>query len=224
MYERYIKRILDIVLALLALSVLSPLFLALIAIGAYKMKGNPFFCQLRPGKEEKIFRMIKFRSMTNEHDRDGRLLPDEMRLTNYGRFIRAKSLDELPELINILCGQMSFVGPRPQLVRDMVFMTAQQRKRHNVRPGLTGLAQVSGRNALRWDRKLQIDQEYISEITFRKDVKIVFRTAKIILFGSDGAEETDVSDDYGDFLLKHGEISQREYEEKMIAAGELLGV
>lgn len=224
MYEKYIKRLLDIVLALLALSVLSPLLLVLIAVGAVKMKGNPFFCQLRPGKDEKIFRMVKFRSMTNACDSEGNLLPDEKRLTNYGRVLRAKSIDELPELINILCGQMSFVGPRPQLVRDMVFMSAEQRKRHNVRPGLTGLAQVSGRNALWWDKKLQIDLEYISEITFRKDVQIIFQTAKVVLFGGDSAEETDITDDYGDFLLKHGEISQNEYEEKMAAAGELLGV
>ena len=224
MYEKYIKRLLDIVLALLALSVLSPLLLVLIAVGAVKMKGNPFFCQLRPGKDEKIFRMVKFRSMTNACDSEGNLLPDEKRLTNYGRVLRAKSIDELPELINILCGQMSFVGPRPQLVRDMVFMSAEQRKRHNVRPGLTGLAQVSGRNALWWDKKLQIDLEYISEITFRKDVQIIFQTAKVVLLGGDSAEETDITDDYGDFLLKHGEISQNEYEEKMAAAGELLGV
>lgn len=224
MYAKYIKRVLDILLSLTALLLLSPLLLVLIAVGAVKMKGNPFFCQLRPGKDEKIFRMVKFRSMTNACDSEGNLLPDEKRLTNYGRVLRAKSIDELPELINILCGQMSFVGPRPQLVRDMVFMSAEQRKRHNVRPGLTGLAQVSGRNALWWDKKLQIDLEYISEITFRKDVQIIFQTAKVVLLGGDSAEETDITDDYGDFLLKHGEISQNEYEEKMAAAGELLGV
>lgn len=224
MYEKYIKRLLDIVLALLALTVLSPLLLVLIVAGALKMKGNPFFCQPRPGKEEKVFRMIKFRSMTNVRDSEGNLLPDEERLTNYGRIIRAKSVDELPELINILCGQMSFVGPRPQLVRDMVFMSAEQRKRHRVRPGLTGLAQVSGRNALRWDRKLEIDLEYVSDITFCKDAQIIFRTVKIILFGGEGAEETDITDDYGDFLLHRGEISRSEYEEKLAQAGNLLGV
>lgn len=224
MYANYIKRVLDFLLALLAISVLSPLFLVLIVMGAIKMKGNPFFCQPRPGKNEKIFRMVKFRSMTNERDSNGILLPDEKRLTQYGRVLRAKSMDELPELFNILCGQMSFVGPRPQLVRDMVFMTQEQRKRHSVRPGLTGLAQVSGRNALQWDRKLAIDLEYISRIFFKKDVQIVFRTAKIILFGGEGFEETDITDDYGDYLLNHGIVSQSEYEEKMAEAGELLGV
>ena len=143
-YAKYVKRILDIILSGMALIVLSPVFIILIIAGAVMMKGNPFFTQLRPGKDEKIFKLVKFCSMTNAKDKDGNLLPDEKRLTKYGKILRATSLDELPELWNILKGDMSIVGPRPQLVRDMVFMTLEQRKRHTVRQGLTGLAQVNG--------------------------------------------------------------------------------
>ena len=162
--------------------------------------------------------------MTGERDHAGNLLPDEQRVTAYGRFLRARSIDELPELFNIFNGDMSFVGPRPQLVRDMVFMTPEQRKRHSVRPGLTGLAQVSGRNALVWDRKLQVDLEYIRALSFALDVKIVFRTAKLIVFGGEGSEATDLTDDYGDYLLKHGSISKEEYDFRMAEARELLEV
>ena len=182
MYVRYIKRCLDFLLALVALTALSPFLLVVTLVSTVKLQGNPFFLQIRPGKDEKLFKMIKFRSMTNERDENGELLPDEQRLTSYGHALRATSVDELPELVNILLGQMSFVGPRPQLVRDMVFMTTEERRRHTVRPGLTGLAQVSGRNALRWENKLALDLKYISEMSFRTDVKLLFRTAKIIFF------------------------------------------
>ena len=168
--------------------------------------------------------MIKFRSMTNERDENDKLLPDEQRLTPYGRALRATSVDELPELVNILLGQMSFVGPRPQLVRDMVFMTPEERRRHTVRPGLTGLAQVSGRNALRWENKLALDLEYISGITFRTDIKLLLRTAKIILFGGESSDETEVTDDYGDYLLQQGKITEAEYRQKLEQAKELLEV
>lgn len=151
MYAKFWKRVLDFALSLLALTVLAPVLLVLTVLGAVIMKGNPFFTQIRPGKDEKLFRLIKFRSMTCAKDSSGRLLPDEKRLAAYGRFLRASSLDELPELLNILKGDMSIVGPRPQLVRDMVFMTPEQRKRHTVRQGLTGLAQVSGRNGITWE-------------------------------------------------------------------------
>ena len=150
------------------------------------MKGNPFFTQLRPGKidkktgSEKIFRLIKFRTMTCEKDKNGNLLPDDKRLTKYGKFLRSTSLDELPELINILKGDMAVIGPRPQLVRDMVFMTERQRMRHRVRPGLSGLAQISGRNAINWENKLEYDVEYIQKITFLGDWKIIFFTIKNI--------------------------------------------
>ena len=224
MYIRFFKRIFDFVAALAAVLVLSPVFLILTVLGALLLRGNPFFLQARPGKDEVIFKMIKFRSMTNCTDDSGKLLPDEQRVTKYGHFLRGSSLDELPELFNILKGDMSLVGPRPQLVRDMVFMTAEQRKRHTVRPGLTGLAQVSGRNALVWDKKLEIDLEYISDITFSGDLKIIFRTAKLMLCGGDSGGETDLTDDYGDFLLKRNCVSASEYEEKQAEARELLGV
>lgn len=159
MYEKFLKRVMDFVLSLMALLILSPIFIVLVVAGAIVMKGNPFFVQPRPGKNERIFNLIKFRSMTCEKDENGKLLPDEKRLTPYGRFLRSSSLDELPEFINILKGEMSFVGPRPQLVRDMVFMTPAQRRRHSVMPGLTGLAQVNGRNAISWEHKFQYDLE-----------------------------------------------------------------
>src|SRR5690554_2470512 len=153
MYAKYIKRPLDFVLALCAFVILLPIMIILAIIGAIIMKGNPFYVQPRPGKNERIFRLIKFRTMTCEKDENGNLLPDEKRLTKYGKFLRSTSLDELPELINIIKGDMSIVGPRPQLVRDMVFMNSEQRARHTVRPGLTGLAQVNGRNNITWEQK-----------------------------------------------------------------------
>ena len=163
MYAKFFKRIMDFTLSFFALLFLSPILLVLAIIGAIAMKGNPFFTQLRPGKidkktgKEKIFKLVKFRTMSNAKDKEGNLLPDEIRLNKYGRFLRSTSLDELPELWNILIGDMSIVGPRPQLVRDMVFMTAEQRTRHTVRPGLTGLAQVSGRNNISWEDKFKYD-------------------------------------------------------------------
>lgn len=224
MYAKCIKRILDFFLSLIALLVLSPLLLALTVIGAVKFKGNPFFTQVRPGRNEKLFRMIKFRSMTNARDAAGNLLPDAQRLTSYGHFLRATSADELPELLNILIGQMAIVGPRPQLVRDMVFMTPEQRKRHSVRPGLTGLAQVSGRNALRWENKLRLDLEYIADITFRNDYKIVKKTVRIILFGGETSDETEVKEDYGDYLLLQDQVTKEEYKQKIDEANHLVGV
>ena len=224
MYVRYIKRCLDFLLALVALTALSPFLLVVTLVSTVKLQGNPFFLQIRPGKDEKLFKMIKFRSMTNERDENGELLPDEQRLTSYGHALRATSVDELPELVNILLGQMSFVGPRPQLVRDMVFMTPEERRRHTVRPGLTGLAQVSGRNALRWENKLALDLKYISDMSFLTDVKLLFRTAKIIFFGGESSDETEVTDDYGDYLLQQGKITEAEYRQKREQAKELLEV
>ena len=176
MYAKCIKRILDFCIALTALLVLSPVLIILTVLGAVKMKGNPFFTQLRPGKGEKIFRLIKFRTMPCEKDADGNLLPDEVRLTKYGRFLRSTSLDELPELVNILLGQMSLVGPRPLLVRYLSRYNATQRRRHDVRPGLTGWAQVNGRNAISWQDKFRLDVEYVDKISFAMDVKILFMT------------------------------------------------
>ena len=185
MYAKYIKRPLDFILSLLALIVLSPVFVILAVIGAFAMKGNPFFTQLRPGKDEKIFRLIKFRTMTCEKDADGNLLPDEKRLTKYGKFLRSTSLDELPELINILVGQMSIVGPRPLLPEYLPYYTEEERHRHDVRPGLTGLAQVNGRNAIDWDTKLAYDVEYVTNIAFFSDVIIVIETFVKVLRRSD---------------------------------------
>ena len=176
MYAKFIKRLLDFLLSFLALSVLSPILLVLIAVGAIAMKGNPFFTQLRPGKDEKIFRLIKFRTMTCEKDADGNLLSDEKRLTKYGKFLRSTSLDELPELLNILLGDMSIVGPRPLAVVYLPYYTEGEKHRHDVRPGLTGLAQVNGRNALSWEKKFQYDIQYIENLSFVGDIAIIWKT------------------------------------------------
>ena len=190
MYAGYFKRMIDFCLSLAALIVLSPILLVLTILGAVKMKGNPFFTQLRPGKNEKIFKLIKFRSMTCETDADGNLLPDDVRLTRYGKLLRSTSLDELPELINILKGDMSIVGPRPLLVRYLPRYNAQQRRRHEVRPGLTGLAQVNGRNAISWEEKFKLDVEYVDHITFLGDMKIIWETAMKVLKRADISSST----------------------------------
>ena len=225
MYAKYCKRVIDFTLSLCALLVLWPVLLILVIVGAIKMKGNPFFTQLRPGKNEKIFKLIKFRTMTCETDENGNLLPDEVRLTRYGKILRATSLDELPELINIFAGQMSIVGPRPQLVRDMVFMTPEQRKRHSVRPGLTGLAQCNGRNAMTWEKKFEYDLEYIQRITFLGDIKILLQTV-VKVFQRDGITEEGMATaaDLGDYLLSEGRVDKEVYDAKQAEAKELMGV
>lgn len=181
MYAKYLKRYLDFWIALIALIILSPVLLVLTVIGAVKMKGNPFFTQDRPGLHEKIFKLIKFRTMTNEKDKNGNLLPDEKRLTSYGKFLRSTSLDELPELINILKGDMAIIGPRPLLVRYLPRYNKEQHHRHDVRPGLTGYAQVNGRNALTWEDKFKMDVWYTKHVTFFTDVKILLKTMEIVL-------------------------------------------
>ncbi len=195
MYAKFFKRPIDFILSLIALIVLSPIFLILIVIGAIAMSGNPFFVQARPGKknkdgEEKIFNLIKFRTMSNKKDKDGNFLPDAVRLNKYGRILRSTSLDELPELINILKGDMSIIGPRPLLVKYLSRYTNEQRRRHDVRPGLTGLAQVSGRNAISWEDKFNLDVEYVNDITFKGDVKIFFATIKAVLVREGISSET----------------------------------
>ncbi|MBR0492085.1 MAG: sugar transferase [Clostridia bacterium] len=176
MYAKYVKRILDFTLSLLALIVLSPIMLILYILVRIKL-GNPvIFKQMRPGKDEKIFKLYKFRTMTDEKDEQGNLLPDEQRLTKFGKFLRSTSLDELPELINIIKGDMAIVGPRPLLVQYLEFYNEEQKHRHDVRPGLTGLAQVSGRNSITWEEKFKQDIEYINHLTFKNDVKIIFMT------------------------------------------------
>ena len=186
MYAKYIKRLLDFTLSLLALLVLSPVLLVLVIIGTVAMRGNPFFTQLRPGKmdpktgQERIFRLIKFRTMDNRRDKNGELLPDEVRLNKYGRLLRSTSMDELPELLNILVGDMSIVGPRPLLVKYLPLYTAEQRRRHLVRPGLTGLAQANGRNALSWEARFALDVEYVNTVTFCVDIGILLTTVKAV--------------------------------------------
>ncbi|MBE7014861.1 MAG: sugar transferase [Ruminococcaceae bacterium] len=224
MYQKYFKRLIDITCSLIALIVLSPIMIILIIVGAIAMKGNPFFVQLRPGKidiktgKEKIFKLIKFRTMSNAKDKDGKLLPDEKRLNKYGRFLRSTSLDELGELINILIGDMSIVGPRPQLVRDLVFMNDEQRKRHIVTPGLTGLAQINGRNNITWEQKFEYDLEYINKgITFIGDVTIILLTVGKVLKRDDTVREGTESDiDFGDWLLLNGKIEKEEYDIKLL--------
>ena len=222
MYANFFKRIIDFLVSLTALLILFPILLILAIIGAIKMNGNPFFVQERPGRidkktgKEKIFKLIKFRTMANINDESGELLPDDVRLNKYGAFLRSTSLDELPELLNILKGDMSIVGPRPQLVRDMVFMSAEQRKRHGIRPGLTGLAQVSGRNNITWEEKFEFDLEYMKKITFLGDLKILFRTVGKVFKREDVVREGTSSDmDFGDWLLKEGKIDEESYNKLM---------
>lgn len=224
MYNKYIKRVLDLLLAVLALVVLSPLMLVLTVVGAILLGGNPFFWQPRPGLNEKIFLVYKFRSLNNQTDENGCLLPDEDRLVPWGRFLRSTSLDELPSLINIIMGDMALVGPRPQLVRDMVFMTPEQRTRHTVRPGLTGLAQCSGRNGIPWEKKMGDDLDYIRQgITFAGDAKIVSRTIWAVLRREGvSAEGLATSEDLGDYLLRSGRVTPDEYRAKMDEAENLL--
>ena len=186
MYAKFFKRVIDFVVSLVALILLLPVFIILSVIGAIAMQGNPFFTQLRPGKKgkdgkEKIFKLVKFRTMSNAKDKDGNLLPDDVRLNKYGKILRSISLDELPEFWNILKGDMSIVGPRPLLVAYLPRYSEEQRKRHTVRPGLTGYAQVSGRNAISWEEKFKLDVEYVNNITLIGDIKIILGTVVSIL-------------------------------------------
>ena len=186
MYRHFFKRFFDFLLSLIALLVLSPLLMILALVGAIAMKGNPFFTQKRPGRiskrtgEERIFKLIKFRTMSNAKDKDGNLLPDDVRLNKYGRFLRSTSLDELPELINILIGDMSIVGPRPLLVAYLDRYSSEQRRRHNVRPGLTGYAQAYGRNSLTWKDRFEKDVYYVDNLTLLLDIKILIKTVLVV--------------------------------------------
>ena len=225
-YEKYIKRILDIICASLAIIVFSWLYLAIAVIVRIKMGKPVIFKQPRPGMidpktgKERIFDMYKFRTMTDERDENGNLLPDEVRLNKFGRALRATSLDELPEAFNILFGSMSLIGPRPQLVRDMVFMSDEQRMRHTAKPGLSGLAQVKGRNAITWEEKLDWDLKYIDDVSFWGDVKLVFETVKVALIKHEGITDGDNATalDYGDALLKAGKVSKPRYDAEMAHA------
>lgn len=227
-YEKYVKRLLDIICSLLAVIVFFWLYLIIALVVRIKMGKPVLFKQPRPGMidprtgKEHIFQMYKFRTMTNERDAEGNLLPDEQRLPAFGKLLRATSLDELPEAFNILRGDMSIIGPRPQLVRDMVFMSSEQRKRHTAKPGLSGLAQVMGRNAISWEDKLDWDLKYIERISFLNDLRIVWLTVKKVFGRGKRAEETDVADDYGDALLKAGKVSREQYDELQVTAKKLI--
>lgn len=199
--------------------------LAIVAVLVRVKLGSPvLFKQPRPGKDERIFYLYKFRTMTDERDAEGNLLPDDVRLTKFGKALRSTSLDELPEVFNIVRGEMAIIGPRPQLVRDMVFMTSEQRKRHLVRPGLSGLAQVNGRNAIAWDDKLAYDLKYIERITFVGDIAIFFKTIAKAFVKQEGITEDGMATaaDYGDYLLVEGRVTHEEYAQKQNYARGLL--
>ena len=187
MYAKFFKRFFDFILSLIALIVLSPFIIIFAVIGAIAMKGNPFFLQARPGKinkktgKEKIFKLVKFRTMSNKKDKDGNLLPDELRLNKYGKILRATSLDELPELWNILKGDMSIVGPRPLLVEYLPRYSKEQRRRHDIRPGLTGYAQAYGRNSISWEEKFEKDVYYVDNVSFVLDIKVILKTVSVVL-------------------------------------------
>lgn len=207
MYIKFIKRILDFIFSLSALLVFSPVILIMIMIGAVVMKGNPFFVQPRPGRKEKVFKLIKFRTMTCEKDEKGNLLPDEKRLVPYGKFLRASSLDELPELINILKGDMSIIGPRPLLVKYLPYYSEEQKHRHDVRPGLTGYAQANGRNLLSWEERFRLDLYYVNNVSFLLDVKILFKTVAAVFKREGISSETSATmEDFAEYVESQNTI------------------
>lgn len=229
-YEKYVKRVLDIICALTAIILLGWLYIIIAIVVRIKMGSPVVFKQPRPGMvdprtgKERVFDMYKFRTMTDDRDENGDLLPDEVRLGRFGKALRASSLDEALEAFNILKGDMSVIGPRPQLVRDMVFMTDEQRMRHTAKPGLSGLAQVKGRNAITWEEKIDWDLKYIEKVTFFNDVKILFETVKVAFIHQEGITdgENATALDYGDALLKAGRISKEEYDVKQKDAKEII--
>ena len=206
-YARYIKRILDIVLSLTGMVVLCPVYLVVAILVRIKLGSPVIFCQERPGKDEKIFKLYKFRSMTDEKDENGELLPDSVRLTKFGRVLRSTSLDELPELYNILKGDMSLVGPRPLAVRYLPYYNEAERHRHDVRPGLTGLAQVSGRTALDWEKRFAYDLEYIEKLSIVMDVRVVLKTIQKVFFHED-IVEAGCQGNFDDFRRQQQEEEQ----------------
>lgn len=228
-YEKYVKRVIDVICSTAAIVVFSPLYLGVALMVRIKLGSPVLFTQDRPGLvgpdgKETVFKMYKFRSMTDEKDANGELLPDEVRLTKFGAWLRNSSLDELPEVFNILNGTMSIIGPRPQLVRDMVFMTDDQRKRHTAKPGLSGLAQINGRNSIPWENKINWDIEYINKCGFIEDVKIIFLTVKKAFFEHEGITQDDMvtAEDYGDYLLRTGKVNKEEYDKKQAEARAIL--
>ncbi len=215
LYKQFFKRFYDFFLSFLALIVLSPLLLVLTVVGAIAMKGNPFFTQKRPGKiskktkEERIFKLVKFRTMSNAKDENGNLLPDEKRLNGYGKFLRKTSLDELPELFNIFIGDMSIIGPRPLLVEYLPWYTEDERRRHSIRPGLTGWAQVNGRNEVKWDKRLALDVEYVDKLSLKLDVKILLMTVLKVLSRKD--VEIDTAEEGNLAEIRKAEKEQNEH-------------
>lgn len=228
-YEKYVKRVIDITCATGAIVVFSPLYLGIALLVRTKLGSPVLFTQDRPGLigpdgKETVFKMYKFRSMTDERDENGELLPDDVRLTKFGKWLRNTSLDELPEAFNILNGTMSVIGPRPQLVRDMVFMTDTQRMRHTAKPGLSGLAQVNGRNAISWEDKINWDLKYIEKVSFKEDLKIILETVKKAFIKQEGITQDDMAtaEDFGDYLLRTEKVDKNEYEQKQQMAKKIL--
>lgn len=229
MYEKYGKRVIDVICATGAIVVFSPLYIGVGLLVKFKLGSPVLFTQDRPGLigpdgKETVFKMYKFRSMTDERDENGELLPDEVRLTKFGAWLRNTSLDELPEAFNILNGTMSVIGPRPQLVRDMTFMTDEQRRRHTAKPGLSGLAQVNGRNAISWEDKINWDLKYIEKISLFGDIKIVLDTVKKAFIKQEGITQDDMAtaEDFGDYLLRTEKVTEEEYREKQMQAKKIL--
>lgn len=229
LYEKYIKRAMDVVCATAAIVCFSPLYIGVAVLVKLKLGSPVLFTQDRPGLigkdgKETVFKMYKFRTMTDERDENGDLLPDEVRLTKFGKWLRSTSLDELPEAFNILNGTMSVIGPRPQLVRDMVFMTPEQRRRHTAKPGLSGLAQVNGRNAISWEDKIEWDLKYIEKVSLVEDIKIIFKTVEKAFVKQEGITEEDMAtaEDFGDYLLKNEKITSEEYDRKQLEAKKIL--
>lgn len=228
-YEKYVKRAIDVTCATGAIVVFSPIYLGVAALVRTKLGSPVLFTQDRPGLvgpdgKETVFKMYKFRSMTDERDENGDLLPDEVRLTKFGKWLRNTSLDELPEAFNILNGTMSVIGPRPQLVRDMVFMSKEQRMRHTAKPGLSGLAQVNGRNAISWEDKMNWDLKYIKKVTFKEDFKIILETVKKAFIKQEGITQDDMAtaEDLGDYLLRTEKVDSKDYEIKQEEAKDIL--
>lgn len=226
MYRKYIKRLIDIVCALAAIVVFSWLYIIVGVLVRIKLGSPVIFKQKRPGLNGKIFKLYKFRTMTDERDENGELLPDDVRLTKFGKMLRNTSLDELPEAFNILKGDMSVIGPRPQLVRDMVFFTDRQMKRQSVKPGLSGLAQISGRNGISWEQKIDYDLQYIEKISFLYDCKLIFMTVWSAFFKQDGIsqEGMDTAEDLGDYLLRTEKIDKEYYMARLEESKKLMEV
>lgn len=228
-YEKYVKRAIDIVCASAAIICFSPLYVGVAILVRFKLGSPVLFTQNRPGLigedgKETIFKMYKFRTMTDERDENGDLLPDEVRLTSFGKWLRSTSLDELPEAFNILNGTLSVCGPRPQLVRDLTFMTKEQRMRHTAKPGLSGLAQVNGRNAIKWEDKLDWDLKYIENVSLLEDLGIILKTVKTAFIKQEGITDGDMAtaEDFGDYLLNNGKVSQEDYNNKQMEAKKIL--